>query len=320
VNGFAVRVGQLLAVGEGSGETARAIVAAVAAEGGDGDALARRTPDIGAPDGAALAVGGLTATGAALVVRGPATGEVDGVRVDGPGVHRVTGPVRTIRLELPPAGLSVSLAVAPTTAVAPLGADAGDVGSRPRQPDRSAPFQSVLLVPGYAPAPTPEPIDAYAVTQPLVEGVSCKYGHFNDPALRYCQRCGISMAQLTEVSRLGPRPPLGVLLLDDGTTLRLDTDYVVGQEPETDPDVVTGRARPVRMVGSRGVSRRHIRVSLSGWSVRILDLHSANGTYVQQPDAPEAERLAPGVPVVVRPGTRVELGRRWLRYESHRNP
>jgi hypothetical protein len=311
VNGFAVRVGQLLAVGEGSGETARAIVAAVAAEGGDGETLVRRTPGT---DGAALAAGGLTARGAALVVHGSATGEVDGVRVDGPGVHRVAGPVRTIRLELPTAGLSVSLAVAP------LGDDAGDVRGRPRQPDRSAPFQSILLVPGYAPAPTPDPVDAYAVTQPLVEGVSCKYGHFNDPALRYCHRCGISMAQLTEVSRLGPRPPLGVLLLDDGTTLRLDTDYVVGQEPETDPDVVTGRARPVRMVGSRGVSRRHIRVSLSGWSVRILDLHSANGTYVQPPDAPEAERLAPGVPVVVRPGTRVELGRRWLRYESHRNP
>jgi pSer/pThr/pTyr-binding forkhead associated (FHA) protein len=151
--------------------------------------------------------------------------------------------------------------------------------------------------------------------------VYCRDDHFNDPDQRYCQICGISMAQLTQVTRLGPRPPLGVLLLDDGSTLRLDADYVVGREPEVDQDVAAHRARSLRISGpASGVSRRHVRVRLTGWRVELEDLHSANGTFVHRPGAGEPEQLTPGVPVTVPPGARVDVGRRWFRYESHRNP
>ena len=68
------------------------------------------------------------------------------------------------------------------------------------------------------------------------------------------------------------------------------------------------------------MSRRHVRVRLSGWRVEVVDLHSANGTLLHRPGAAEAERLRPGVPVVVTPGARIDVGRRWFRYESHRNP
>jgi hypothetical protein len=188
-----------------------------------------------------------------------------------------------------------------------------------RQPDRSAPFESVLLLPGYADAPA-----AVAardeLTPLLVEGVRCANGHFNDPAIPYCQLCGISMAQLTHVTVLGPRPPLGVLLLDDGATFRLDADYVVGREPHRDRSVARG-ARPLRVSGSAsGVSRQHLRVTLTGWTVHIVDLGSINGTVVELPRDPHLRRLDPGVPAEIRPGTRVAFGLRWLRYESHRNP
>ncbi|GAB3829556.1 FHA domain-containing protein [Dactylosporangium cerinum] len=160
-----------------------------------------------------------------------------------------------------------------------------------------------------------------AATQPLVEGVDCKNGHFNDPAVRFCQLCGIAMLQVTHVTRLGPRPPLGVLLLDNGMTLRADADYVVGREPERDADVAAGRARPLRIADSHGgISRRHLRIRLSGWQVQVLDLGSANGTFVQEPGAQEAPPVPPAQPVTIRPGTKVIFGRRWLRYESHRNP
>lgn len=188
-----------------------------------------------------------------------------------------------------------------------------------RQPDRSAPFEAVLLLPVYADAPTviatrDEP------TRLLVEGVHCANGHFNDPAVPYCQLCGISMAQLTHATVLGPRPPLGVLLLDDGATFRLDADYVVGREPHRDPTVARG-ARPLRVTGSAsGVSRQHLRITLSGWTVHIVDLGSANGTVVEPPREPQPRRLEPGVPTEIKPGTRVAFGLRWLRYESHRNP
>jgi hypothetical protein len=203
-----------------------------------------------------------------------------------------------------------------------LVAQLGRTSPPARRPDRSAPFEAVIMLPGYAPDPGPPapPADEPA-THALIEGVYCRDDHFNDPEQRYCQICGISMAQLTQVTRLGPRPPLGVLLLDDGSTLRLDTDYVVGREPDADQDVAANRARPLRVSGpASGVSRRHVRVRLAGWRVELVDLHSANGTFLHRPGATGPERLAPGVPVVVTPGARIDVGRRWFRYESHRNP
>ncbi|MEU4427633.1 FHA domain-containing protein, partial [Actinoplanes sp. NPDC024001] len=191
----------------------------------------------------------------------------------------------------------------------------------PRVPDRAAPFEAVILRPGHAGPPAPAAVEPEADTRVLIEGVLCRNEHFNDPQLRYCQICGISMAQVTQVSRLGPRPPLGLLLLDDGSTLRLDFDYVAGREPDQHPDVSARRARPLRLTGPvSGVSRQHVRVGLTGWRVELTDLGSANGTYVLPPGTEQSVRLTPGEPLPIRPGTRVELGRRWFRYESHRNP
>lgn len=187
----------------------------------------------------------------------------------------------------------------------------------PRQPDLDAPFEAVLLIPGAGDAPT---VRYDGPTPVLVEGVRCRNGHFNDPDLRYCQLCGISMAQLTHVTVLGPRPPLGVLLLDDGSTFRLDADYLVGRDPHRNPAVSAG-SRALRVSGSvSGVSRQHLRVTLTGWSVTVTDLGSVNGTHVEQAGDPAPRRLEPGVPAEIRPGARVRFGSRWLRYESHRNP
>ncbi|MBF9131831.1 FHA domain-containing protein [Plantactinospora sp. S1510] len=221
-----------------------------------------------------------------------------------------------------------------------------------REPDPAAPFVSVLLIPHHAVDPAapetvdlsppgtvdlgspdtvdlsvPETVDlSVPDTEPigpqpaLVEGVDCKRGHFNDPALRFCQQCGIAMHQLTLVTRRGPRPPLGVLLLDDGMTFRLDTDYVLGRAPDSDDEVAAGRARPLRITGDApGVSRRHLRVVLAGWRVHILDLGSANGTDVRPPETSSPHWLGAGTAIPIEPGTRVLFGSRWLRYESHRN-
>ncbi len=194
-----------------------------------------------------------------------------------------------------------------------------------RQPDPAAPFVAVLLGPDPdADGGGAEEMPAPAIVldmRPRVLGVLCKNDHFNDPNLRYCSVCGISMAQQTLVQHEGPRPPLGVLLLDDGSTFRLDMDYVIGREPQQDPEVVAGTVRPLRVADADGVvSRRHARISLVGWDVHVVDLGSANGTYVQLPGDPERHQLVANQPVAVRPGTQVTIGRRWFRYESHRNP
>lgn len=180
-------------------------------------------------------------------------------------------------------------------------------------------FQTVLLgaaaVGADATVVLPADPPDHRDTAVLVEGAPCKNGHFNDPGLRYCQRCGISMAQLTLATRLGPRPTLGLLLLDDGVTYQLDRDYVVGRAPESHRGAP---ASPMRITAGSGVSRVHLAVRLTGWRVDVVDLHSANGTFVQPPGAAEPRHLGLGQRVTVQPGTRVGFGRRWLRYESHR--
>jgi len=207
--------------------------------------------------------------------------------------------------------------------------------------DPAAPFEAVLLIgdqaevedrsqtsgplppadaqrpPGPVPADGAEEADA----RPIVLGIYCKNDHFNDPRVPYCAVCGISMAQLTHVSRTGPRPPLGLLVLDDGATFRLDTDYVVGREPERDDAVLQGRARALRIDDPKGVvSRIHARIELDGWDVNVVDLASANGTHIAPPNSESWTRLEPHRKVTLTPGTRVVFGRRGFRYESHRNP
>jgi len=116
-------------------------------------------------------------------------------------------------------------------------------------------------------------------------------------------------------------PSAGVLVLDDGTTFRLDIDYVIGREPQHDPDVLSGTARAMKIEDAEGVvSRKHLRVGVAGTAVSVIDLGSSNGTFVQLPDDPQKFQLVVGQPATIPPGTTVSLGRRWLRYEADLNP
>jgi len=192
---------------------------------------------------------------------------------------------------------------------------------------RDQPFEYELLTPGgaqpgneppagAAPGPAAEP-----EARPLVYGVDCKNDHFNDPRVPYCAVCGIALVQRTLVPYKGPRPPLGVLLLDDGLTLRLDTDYLVGRDPERAPEVADGSVRAAKVTSPDGsVSRRHLRVALDGWDVNLVDLGSVNGTQIQPPGDPNFYDIPPNEPVAILPGTTVRIGvSRTMRYESHRN-
>ncbi|MCG5214922.1 FHA domain-containing protein [Streptosporangium soli] len=191
------------------------------------------------------------------------------------------------------------------------------------------PFEAVLLVPdhgqgqGQGGQGEPEPPADYSEPEarPLVYGVDCKNDHFNDPRVPYCAVCGIALVQRTLVPYKGPRPPLGVLLLDDGMTLRLDTDYLVGRDPERAAEVASGTARPAKVTSPDGsVSRRHLRVALDGWDVNLVDLGSVNGTQIQPPGDPNFYDIPPNEAVSIAPGTTVRIGvSRTMRYESHRN-
>ncbi|MFI7442569.1 FHA domain-containing protein [Nonomuraea indica] len=181
--------------------------------------------------------------------------------------------------------------------------------------------------PGPQPMGAPEPYDQPPQQEqpdhgdrPLVYGVDCKNDHFNDPRASYCAVCGIALVQRTLVPYKGPRPSLGVLVLDDGTALPLESDYLLGRDPERAPEVAGGSARPAKVTSPDGsVSRRHLRVALDGWDVNLVDLGSVNGTQIQPPGDPNFYDIPPNEPVTIAPGTTVRVGvSRTLRFEPHR--
>ena len=150
----------------------------------------------------------------------------------------------------------------------------------------------------------------------LVEGVLCPRDHFNDPGAWSCRQCGIGLDQPPRGFQRRERPPLGVLVLDDGTRFTLDGDYVLGREPALDGDVLAGRARPLRINDPNGtVSRLHLKISLVGWQVEVSDLGSANGSVIESPAGERA--LAPFEPALIEPGARIGIGHRNMQYLAY---
>ena len=173
----------------------------------------------------------------------------------------------------------------------------------------------LAMEPPAAPGPAaPEPWESDGT--PVVLGINCKNGHFTDPDARSCVVCGTGVKKRSAVPQRGPRPPLGVLILDDGATLPLDGDYVIGRDPTKDPSVLEGQARQLRVVDADStVSRIHARIHLDGWKVLLTDLGSANGTRVQTGGAKTEQYLEPQAPMALQPGTHIFVGTPCLRFE-----
>jgi hypothetical protein len=205
----------------------------------------------------------------------------------------------------------------PEVAVAPVpAADFVSVSLLDEEPEVESVRAPLPLAGADEPPPPPEPDEAEV---PHVHGVICARGHFNDPNSPFCASCGISMVQQTHNLVEGPRPPLGVLVLDDGSTYVVDRDIVVGREPDTDPAVAAGDVRGIALPDpERAISRVHARVTLQGWDVLISDAGSANGTFVARRDATQWTPIQPDSPVALTPGMHVLVGPRVLSFDSHR--
>jgi pSer/pThr/pTyr-binding forkhead associated (FHA) protein len=166
-----------------------------------------------------------------------------------------------------------------------------------------------------------DPVEARSaeaeIGQVVVQGVVCPRGHFNDPRARFCSSCGISMAHQTRTLVPGPRPPLGVLVFEDGTTYSLSSNYVVGRQPESHPVVQSRQALPLVLEdGRRTISRAHAEIRLDGWDVHFINLSATNGSYLWDQQYQQWMALAPGQPVVLAPGMRIAMGQRTAVFES----
>ncbi len=189
-------------------------------------------------------------------------------------------------------------------------------------------FDSVLLSQVQEDAPTPLPVVSElvnvsqvvdpAVVVEEVRGVYCKNRHFNDPRQLFCAVCGINMVQQTPVLVAGLRPPLGVIVLDDGAVFQLDSDYLIGRDPAADERVRSEEVRSIAVQDqSNQISRVHARIELRGWDPVLIDNDSTNGTYVNPPKTADWVRLPTGGEHVLTQGTRVRVGHRTLAFNTH---
>jgi hypothetical protein len=249
---------------------------------------------------------------------------------------RLPAPESLLR---PPGSNPLPVAVAPVgvapVGVAPVGpapVGAAPVGAAPVSaapvqlpvPARAVSLQDDDGAPPREPLPivTSEQPPAALVREPVdegsrVQGFLCSRGHLNDPRVHFCALCGIRMAERTGVFIAGLRPPLGFLVFDDGATVSLDADYLIGREPETASRVLSGESRPLSLVDQiGGVSRHHAEIRLIAWDVLLADIGSANGTLVAAQGAAGWSSLVPHQPVRLLPGMSVRIGSRQFAFES----
>ncbi|HET9071150.1 MAG TPA: hypothetical protein VFN60_04490 [Acidimicrobiales bacterium] len=159
------------------------------------------------------------------------------------------------------------------------------------------------------------PVDVAGPLQPLVPGTRCPSGHFNHPAVERCARCRAELGGRPAVN--GPRPPLGVLLADDGTIYRVDGDLVVGTRPDTDPAVAAGRADGLCLASPAGtLAPAHLEIRVVEWAVTVTDRGSASGSYLVRQGRRDWDRLTPFRPAPLEPGSHLSLGQRVLTFVS----
>ncbi|MEV0356791.1 FHA domain-containing protein [Nocardia sp. NPDC050697] len=180
---------------------------------------------------------------------------------------------------------------------------------------------------GTNPAPPPDPdlqrrLEATARAAPLnvkVMGFKCARAHPTDPRSAFCTVCGMPVDQTQPLIEV-IRPPLGLLLLDDGMTYLLAADAVIGRDPDHSESVNRGMV-PLKVEDtSGGMSRAHAEIRLLNWDVAVLDLGSTNGTRTRMPGYRDWLRLAPHQPMLLVPGAEVMIGNRVLRFEPAAPP
>ncbi|MGH1490402.1 MAG: FHA domain-containing protein [Acidimicrobiales bacterium] len=122
------------------------------------------------------------------------------------------------------------------------------------------------------------------------------------------------MLHLTHNLVKGPRPTLGFIVFDDGSTFGLDRPYLIGREPVAPTD--SGAELLILHDNNETLSRTHAELRLVDWGVQLLDLESTNGTYIWDQSFSRWNQLAPGHPVELNSGDTVALGRRTFVFES----
>lgn len=217
----------------------------------------------------------------------------------------------------PPPGAAADASIPPPASASP--ASEPEVVALAPPPDRVIVSLRTPRVPPLPPRPplptTVREPEAHGV---VVKGVRCGRDHFNNPMALYCRVCGLSMLQHTAAPFDGERPPLGVLVCDDGATYGLDRNVLVGSDPSVIDEVRTGRALGLSFAGDvRSLEPVHAAITLDGWDVVVSNRSQAGTTAVFLRGAASWHVPAPGAGVRLTPGAQVAVGERRVVFESN---
>lgn len=228
---------------------------------------------------------------------------------------------------LPLASQDISPA-SPTPSSTPSAPETPAAGTPPlpRTPPAASPPENPAAVAQPVPhAPAPGPGSNAAQSGDAedesnwVVGIRCPLDHHNHPEAGYCSQCGRKMGINATISFVrGPRPPLGLFLLDDGGAIPIATDLLIGRDATTHLDVQEGRRQAVLLTdASNVVSRHHLAITLNEWTVTVADLGSANGTLLINAKTGLAQPLVTDQPTSMDAGDRLQIGPRILQLELH---
>lgn len=282
-----------------------------------------RIPDLPAERGIGWLVEGIAQAGGAIVWSDAVRGRCEPMRPEParrppPLTARIdSGPTQRRRPE------PESVAEPPLTETRASTAMLDSVQEQEPVDSHHAPTQTG----GTTPAPPPDPdlqrrLEATAKTTALtvrVMGFKCARAHPSDPRSAFCTVCGMPVDQTQQLIEV-VRPPLGMLVLDDGMTYMLAADAVLGRDPEHSEQARRGMV-PLKVEDSSGgMSRAHAEVLLVNWDASLVDRGSTNGTRTRRPGYRDWIRLAPNQPMVLIPGTEIMIGNRVLRFEPAAPP
>ena len=194
---------------------------------------------------------------------------------------------------------------------APTASSAGQpTADTPTAPDNSKSKQP-------QPVRAPQPLEALPNTEvvsaseaaliaaPPVRASICPQGHANPPEFRDCLTCSQPLTGMFAYVR---RPALATLTLSTGAAIEVAGDVVVGRAPQVqrggDPHIVALVTVPSPQ---HMVSRSHLILTTSGWSILAQDLGSSNGTVLARPGATPV-LLGSGMPTPVFMGDLMDIG------------
>ena len=202
-----------------------------------------------------------------------------------------------------PKASAVPLAPAPASASpspSPSIADLRTVGPRSSFPLPLATAWAGPLLPG-----------------PDVMGTACPRGHLNHPRSQKCGRCGRPIAPGSP-QQSGPRPPLGVLLADDGSIYSLSTGCVIGSEPSSAPEVQSGSSQPIAMRPgpNHTMAPVHAEIQVRGWNAYLVDRGADGGSCIQGASAEGWSQLSRNEQRELPSGSHVSCGGRVLTFLS----